>query len=178
MKNLQLLTILLSLFFLQCSSSDDSDPTPDAGAFEGSFELQLTGDISGNYTGEAFFVHAIITNQSDDENGSVLSITLTNENNDDEIITLSVIDAEDTNGIDTGTYTIELEPEDETQAAFLGAYLGESSFIYLGTSGSVSFSKIQDKQVAGSVTATLIDMNGATVNLTGEFEASGITERM
>jgi hypothetical protein len=178
MKNLRLLTLLLSLFFLQCSSSDDSDPAPDADAFEGSFELQLTGDISGNYTGDAFFLHSIVTNQSDDESGSVLTVTLTNENNEDEVITLSVIDAEDTDGVDTGSYTIELEPEDETQLAYLGAYLGESSFIYIGTSGSITLNRIRNDQVEGSITATLIDMNGASINVTGEFKASGITQRL
>ncbi len=176
MKNLQLLLLLMPFTFFNCSSSDDSDPG--SNTFEASFEVSLTGDASRSFNGDAFFLHAIVTSQTNDENGSVLTVTLTNDANEDEAITLFVVNAGDLDGVNTGTYTLDLENENETTYANLGAFLGEGNTIFLGTSGSITISRVQNDRIEGSFSAVLDDQNGTIINISGEFKASGITERI
>ncbi len=176
MKKLQLILILMSFIFLQCSSSGDPDPAPVA--FEGNFELALSGDISQNLEGEAIFLHAIVTNQTDEENGSIITITLVNDADEDEIITLYLADLEDLNGLDPGSFPVELEPEDESSLASLYAYLGANNQIFFATSGTITIDKIEEERVEGSVSAVLEDAGGNTVSLIGDFNASGVTERL
>ena len=86
MKNLQLLALLSILFFSACSTVDD-EIIEDA-FLDGNFEATLSGDISKNFNGEATFVHAILTTKSEFENGSSLAISLMNEDDEDELITI------------------------------------------------------------------------------------------
>ena len=176
MKNLLPLIVLFPFVFFNCSSSDDGDP--DSVAFDANFEVTLTGDASRSLNGEAFFLHAIVSSRGDDENGSVLTVTLTNDADEDEAITLYIVTTDDTDGVNTGTYTIELEPEDENTYASLGAFIKEGNTIFLGTSGSITISRLQNDEVEGSISAVLDDQTGTTINISGEFKASGITERI
>ena len=176
MKNLQLLALLSILFFSACSTVDD-EVIEDA-FLDGNFEATLSGDISKNFNGEATFVHAILTTKSEFENGSSLAISLMNEDDEDELITILVGQIGDLNGIDKGTYNVNLDAEDGDPLVNIGAFLTGSSGIFVNESGSVTLTKIGGNTVEGTFTAQLTNFNGTTTKVSGEFTAKGITENI
>jgi hypothetical protein len=177
MKILQLLTLFAFLFLISCSQNDEVDPEDDL-IGSGSFEVTLSGAESRTIKGEAYFVQSILTTKSEPENGSVLGISLTSNDEEEEIITLTVGKAGDLDGVNTGTYTIDLESEDDTEIVNLGAFLEGSLTTYLGTSGKITIKKVEKNRVEGSVSAVLDNMNGKVLNISGEFTAEGITENL
>lgn len=176
MKNLQLLAILLLLFFISCSKEDDADP--DDLLNNGSFEVTLSGDISRTLEGEAYFVHGIVTSQAEAENGSTLTVTLAVDEDEDEIITITVGKAGDLDGINTGTYTIDLDADDDEELVNLGVFLNESITIFLGTSGTITLDKVENGRVEGSFSGVVENGMGETMNISGDFTASGITKNL
>jgi len=176
MKNLQLLTLFAFLLFFSCSQEDDTDPDDFLG--NGSFEVTLAGDVNKTLTGEAYFVQSILSSKSETENGSVLVVTLTSDNDEDEILTLTVGKVGDLDGVNTGSYTIDLESDDDTELVNLGAFLNESITIYLGTSGSITLTKVENDLVEGSFSAVIENAKEETINISGEFTASGFTENI
>ena len=120
MKNLQLLTLFLLLLFFGCSSSnEDEDPIDE---FAGSFEASITGDQTLDLEGEAFFLHAILTSKTDEENGSSVVVNLVDETNEDKIITVTVVQLGNLKGIDIGTYDVTFEEEEEDTYASVAMY--------------------------------------------------------
>ena len=111
MKKLQLLTFLILILFSACSSPDEE--LIEEEIFDGKFEVTLSGDMSRSFKGEASFVHAILTTKSDVENGSTIAINLSNLDNEDELITILVGQIGDKDGLNTGTYQVDLEADDE-----------------------------------------------------------------
>lgn len=176
MKNLQLLTLFAFLLFISCSQEDDTDPDDFLG--NGSFEVTLTGAENRTITGEAYFVQSILTSKSETENGSVLVVSLTSGNDEDEIFTITVGKVGDLDGVNTGSYTIDLESDDETELVNLGAFLNESITIYLGTSGSITLTKVENDRVEGTFSGVIENAKEEKINISGEFTASGITENL
>ena len=176
MKSLQLSTLFSFFIIFGCSTSDDIEPEEEL--FDGNFELALTGDDSRNMVGMASFVHGIITTKSEVENGSSLAIILTNKTNEDELISILVGQIGDLDGINTGTYNINLEPDEGDPLVNVGAYLNGSITTFLGLSGKVTITKIQNDIVEGNISVVLDNLNGNIIDMSGEFTALGITEKI
>ena len=175
MKIIQLLTLFTLLLLISCSQEDDTDPDD---LFNGSFEVTLAGDVNRTLSGEAYFVQSILTSKSESENGSVLVVTLTSDDDEDEIVTLTVGKVGDLDGVNTGSYTIDLEPDDETELVNLGFFLDESLTIYLGTYGTITLKKVENDRIEGSFTGVAENGQNETINISGEFTASGITKNL
>jgi hypothetical protein len=177
MKKLQLFILVFALGFYGCSSNNDEE-IPDDKINNGTFSVSLSGAESRSVKGEAYFVHAIRTNGTKEENGSVLSLNLVNDQNEDELITILVGKIENLNGIGTGTYSVNIEPDDNEHLVNIGALFSSSPSMYLATSGQVTLKKINNTQVEGSITANLDNFNGKTLTITGMFDAEGITQKL
>jgi len=176
MKNLQLLALFLLLIFFGCSTSDDVAPEEEL--FDGNYNVTLSGDDNRSMKGIASFVHGILTTKTEDENGSSLAIILTNQANEDELVSILVGQIGDLDGINTGTYTINLEPDDGDPLVNIGAFLNGSITTHLGTSGTITISKVQKNKVEGSLSVVLDNLNGKVINMSGDFTAFGITENI
>lgn len=177
MKKLQLLILVLALGFFGCSSNDD-DQIPDDQITNGSFSVTLSGEENREVKGEAFFVHGIITSKGPEENGSVLTLSLTNAQNEDELITILIGKIGDLDGIDTGTYNVNIEPEDGEYLVNIGAFYSSSMTMYLSTNGQVSITKVTNNVVEGSIDAILDNLNGKTMTVKGKFIAEGVTQNL
>jgi hypothetical protein len=164
------------LFLASCSKNDETDPDDFLG--NGSFEVTLTGDQNRTLKGEAYFVQSILKSKSEVENGSVLVVTLTSDQDEDEIFTLTVGQVGDLDGVNTGTYTIDLDSEDDKELVNVGAFLNESLTIYLGTSGTIALKKVENDRIEGSISGVIENGNKETLNISGEFTASGITKNL
>jgi hypothetical protein len=177
MKHLQLLTLFsLLLFFTNCSTSEEIDP--DDEPFDGVFELSLTGDDTRTMKGVASFVHGKITTKSEQENGSFLTVMLTNADNENELISILIGQVGDLDGVNTGTYSIDVDPDEGDPLVNLAAYLAGSFTTHLGTAGTVTISKVQNSKVEGSFSFTADNLNGSIINVSGDFTALGITENL
>ena len=177
MKKFQLLILVLALGFFGCSSNND-DEIPDDEITNGSFSVSLSGEENREVKGEAFFVHGIITSKGPEENGSVLTLSLTNAQNEDELITILIGKIGDLDGIGTGTYDVKIEPEDDEYLVNIGAYYSSSMTIYLSTNGKVIITKVTNNVVEGSVDAILDNLNGKTMTVKGKFVAEGVTQNL
>lgn len=176
MKNLQLLTVFILLVLVSCSSPEEEIFEEER--FDGNFEATLSGDISRTFKGEASFVHGILTTKSAAENGSTMAINLLNTDNEDELITMLVGQLGDKDGLNSGTYEVNLEPDEGDPLVNIGAFLEGSSTILVNETGSITLTKINDNKVEGSFEAELTNFNGINVEIKGKFEAKGITEKL
>jgi hypothetical protein len=175
MKHLQLLTLFSLLLFFGCSSSNDEDP---ADELLGSFKATISGDLSMALEGEAYFLHAILTSKTDDENGSTIGITLTDENDEENMIIVTVVEPGNLNGIGVGTYSVTFDEEDEDTYASVAMYTEGSLTTFLAISGEVKLTKVEDDQVEGTITATLTNFKEETINITGNYKADGMTQKL
>ena len=174
MKKLKFLVLIASISIFSCSSDDeDIDPIiEDLGVFE----AQITGQINEKVKGEAGFVHGIITNSAFDENGSTMTLALINENNEDDIISCIIAVPGDTDGLNTGKYTVEIDPEDGEPIVVISATLNGTA--YFNSVGEINFNSIQSTKITGDFTATLFDFAQQEIQVSGSFEALGATERL
>jgi len=177
MKNLQLLALLFILIISACSTGAEEILEED-NMFDGSFEATLSGDFNKSFTGQATFLHGIVTTLSEIENGSTISLNLVNENDEGELINILVAQQGDLNGVNLGTYNVELDPDDGDPLVNIGGFITGNSGILVNESGSVTFTKIEDDLIEGSFQAELTNMSGVNVNVSGEFSAKGITENL
>jgi hypothetical protein len=60
----------------------------------------------------------------------------------------------------------------------VGAFLNESLTIYLGTSGTIALKKVENDRIEGSISGVIENGNKETLNISGEFTASGITKNL
>lgn len=176
MKIVKLLALFAFLYIAGCGVNDDAEP--DNEIQNGSFKATITGDQNRTFEGEAVFVHAILKSKSELENGSVLGITLTNKNNEDEFMVITVGEIGDLDGINPGTYTVDLESEEDGSLVNIAAYLNGSMFTFLGVSGQVTLTKIEGNKVEGSFSATFDNLNDVSVTMSGDFSAEGITQTL
>jgi hypothetical protein len=159
-----------------CSSNDDV--SPDDLDFGGSFEVSLMGNDNREMTGNASFVHGIVTTEEESENGSLLTITLLNEKNQNESLTLLIGRIGDLDGVNEGNYQVNIDSEDDEPYTSISGFLNNSMIPFLSTSGEIELMRIEQKLVKGNLNATLDNQNGEIIKVTGSFEALGITEKL
>lgn len=174
MKKLHLLVPILFLSMLACTKQADVTPFDDD--LEGSFEFSISGSESRGLTGTSSFVQAILTSESDDENGSSLAINFYSEGEDTEVITVLINQPGDLDGINAGTYTVNLDQDEEHPLVNVGAFLETSISPFLGVSGNVKISKSMDQSVVGSISVSMDNQNGDIITMSGEFTARGFTQ--
>ena len=174
MKNLKFL-VFIALVFLYSCGSDDEDIDPIIEDL-GEFEAQVTGQINEKLEGEAGFVHGIITNSAFDENGSTMTLALINENNEDDIISVIVAAPGDTDGLNTGKYTVDIDPDEGDPIVIISATLNGTA--YINSVGEINFNSIQSTKITGDFSATLFDFAQQEIQVSGSFEALGATERL
>ncbi len=177
MKKFQLLILVLAFGFFGCSSNNDEEG-PDDEIKNGEFSVSLEGSESGSVKGEAYFVHAIRTSGTIEENGSVLTIILENAQNEDEMISILIGKIGDLDGLGTGTYNVNIDPDDNEHLVNIGAFFSSSMTMFLSTNGKVIISKITNNQVEGSIDAILDNQNGKTMTVMGKFVAEGVTQNL
>lgn len=174
MKNLYLLTVLIFISLFSCSTNDDV--LPDDESF-GVFDVSIAGDLTKTMKGDAAFVHGILTSKSLEENGSVLSVLLTNDEDSDEIITILLGQIGNLNGVKSGTYKVDLEPEDGDLVVSASAFLAGNN-LYLNTSGEVKITSITNSKANGSLNIVLTDLSENSISISGTFEALGVTKNL
>jgi len=112
-----------------------------------------------------------------EENGSVLSVLLTNDEDNDEIITILLGQIGNLNGVKPGTYKVDLEPEDGDLVVSASAFLAGNN-LYLNTSGEVKITSITNSKANGSLNIVLTDLSENSISISGTFEALGITKNL
>lgn len=161
------LSALLILIVFAYSCSKDDDPDKD-GLVEGSFELTITGDENFTLTGEAFFEQLIIDGGTPDSRGTSFSLIFSEES--DYSMALSMIKA-DTNGFGEGNYSFIEDPEDNQLFLSVTLYSATSETTYFITSGSVSFDRVTDRIVEGSLNIEMQNFADGNITVTGTFKA-------
>jgi hypothetical protein len=176
MKKVASIILLAITGLMSCTTDNLVDPDLDFDEFNGTFEVNVTGDESRKIQGEAYFLHGIIKSGNFDENGSTLTITLTNDQNEDEVISISLVEEGNAGGIKTGTYTIEVDLEEKEGVwVQVGAYFDSSLTAYLSEEGTIKMDKVGADRVEGSLDVRLNNLNGLIISISGTFKASGIT---
>lgn len=175
MKKLKLLVPILFLTIISCSKTDDLlFPLDDD--LEGNFEFAISGSENRSLTGTATFVHGILKSDSEDKNGSTLTLSLYGDAEDTEVITILINQIGDLDGINEGSYTINLDQDKDHPYVNAVAYLETSMTPFIGGSGEVTIMKRVDQTITGSISVSMDNRNGDIIKISGDFTALGITQ--
>lgn len=158
--------IVLALFGA-CSddeATDENIPTLD----NGTATVSITGSVESDLDGIAGFRHEII--QAEPVEGSQLQIVLINEENPEEVVSLEVTVRGDFDGVDPGTYAVNVSSTDD---AFVNMYYTtENDLDFIATNtGQITIDGINDDAVWGSFSGKLVEIQNSTIEVSGQFNA-------
>jgi len=172
MKKLLLLSFVL-LAFTACNLEDIVDEIEDSLS---SFDATVSGDVTSSFSGNATFINSSVESQS--PNSSTLFVYLTNGNDPDEEVQLSITLANVTGGVQAGTYQFDVNSTDAVVYTFY--YNANSAFIYPDPTATnqIVLSKVENSRIEGTYNFTLTNnvTGGDKVTVTGSFKAIGTFE--
>ncbi len=177
MSRLLALSMALVLPFAVTACGDDSTGPDDQGT--GTFSATVSGDVSDNFSGEAFFGEG--TDPDTGETGWILWLTTS----ESETTGKAVYFVREGSRPGTGTHSLANMENDELQPGVIGAmmidYESESfSGVFVSTGGSLVLNESGNDRMKGSFTiqATGFTVEAgapveASVTITGQFDGIG-----
>jgi len=168
MKKINLILLVLPFILFSCDSTDDLLST-------GQFDSTFTGSITKEFNGEAAFVHVLVVSST--PKGSSLAIGLSTVANQDENITLTVGESDNTDGIVAGTYI--LDSNATSGPLFLPSYVNGQEIWFPNESltNKIIISSVGNNLVKGSFEINMIKGTSQLDEITikGTFNAVGTT---
>jgi hypothetical protein len=143
------------------------------------FNAAISGtSVNKTWDGSAAFAQVISTTSGSE--GSILGIDLSNTNDPDDKIILSISDLGNVTGIEAGTYNYEVSGTSSSNIVLSLSYetTGNSYFLPLaGQKNQIIISKTTDLRMEGSFEVNLTDdvIGTNSVKITGTFDAIGGT---
>ena len=178
MKRISTLILVLALPLTLSACGGDDDPAgPDVDADDGTFALEMSGDVEQSLEGVAYFGAG--TDPETGESGWILWLSTSEDESTGQ--TLYFVRNGDRPG--TGTYTLSdpdaLEGNDTAiGAVFLGTTGTNSTTMLVSTGGSLVVTESSDGDMEGSFTVQAQGTSfvggqpaEANVTITGEFDA-------
>ena len=175
MKSLHLIKRVSSLFVLLLVVSACSKEDPLLDDIDGSYSLDISGDVTESWEGDANYLQIIKSTGTDEEKGTILTITLTQDDENSVVIQLIKLE---TASFSEGTYQFIEDPSDNDVGLLITMYHAGSVIAYFPTSGQVQLSKIKDTMVEGSFSVDMINGLENSVSVSGTFKARGLTQNI
>lgn len=164
LKNSLFYCLLISALVFQACSDDDGDEGPSPNLEVGSFEATMTGDVSQELTGEAYFLHTIDVGV--DPPVSSLQIDMSPADAS-EFLSIRINLRNDDNGVEPGIYDVQ-DPDNFITIT----YTSVDDVVYFASAvGTIEIVEFEGELMWGSFSAELVEINDGTIQIDGEFNA-------
>ena len=167
----RVLSLIIPLLILSACTKDD----PLMNDTEGTYSLEVTGDVSESWDGSAIFLQATQNTGDSGQDGTVLTITLSKD--EDNAVIIQLIKME-TKTFGKGTYQFIEDPQEDDVAMFVTMSLLGSSSAYISISGSVEITGSSDTMIEGKFDVDLTNFTESNVTVSGTFKARGSTHNL
>jgi len=165
----RLLLFALPILLWSCEEALDS-----INPLSSEFSATISGSVSTGFSGTSNFIHVKV--QSQNPPGSNLTVNMENKDNENELISLGIIESNNGDGIKPGTYDYDPDFAGDLMVTF-GYYNDQGAFLYVNPDATnrVIITSVEGTRIKGSFSFTAKDAFEAEVSVTGSFDATGIT---